>query len=195
MRLLSLTICIGMLICTNAFADVSIEITDLQKKIMRITHTFENEDSGLTNQIYPDSGYKFATNPINVVSVTELDSLRELDYQVVKIPQGDGTFLQAVKINFQNPIPEGGSIRLRVSVEAPTDNIKLDLNGRYEFSYTTSHKATFVVPQGHAIVFSSFPVFIYERKGKTVAKVKEIDNLPDAKHLIFNTRNLIGDMK
>ena len=163
-------------------ADVTIRIVDLQSKIMRVTYTWIADVAGETYGIFPGgNGYEFASGPIKVISVIEKNTEQELDYEVVTAPKGGG---QSIKVIYPNPVPKGGNFKIEVTVEAKTNDISRDSKGRYVFTYRTAHVAFFVLPEGHAIVYSNYPVLVYERKGRTVVQVKETG----MKKLIFKTR-------
>lgn len=181
-RLVFLLVVTSALLTQLAFADVTIRVTDLESKTMRVTYTWIADKAGSIKGIYPGgAGYGFASSPIRVVSVTEKNTEQDLDYQVVPAPQGGG---QSVRVIYPNPVPKGGNFRLQITVEAKTNDISRDSEGRYQFKYETGHIAFFVLPEGHAIVYSNYPVLVYERKGRTVVQVKESGR----KDLIFKTR-------
>jgi|GEM_PF-1752622 len=155
---------------SSIFADVIITIVDVDKKIMRVTYNLLFDQPGLTEFIFPSSGYEFASGPIKVIEVIEKNTEQKLEYEIIPAPEANT--LQAVKFYFPNPIPKGGNYRVEITVEAQTNNITKDKQGRYVFTYTTSHdNAFFILPKGHAIVFCNYPVLVYERVGRTVVQV------------------------
>ena len=86
-------------------------------------------------------------------------------------------------VEYPNPVPKGGNYKLDVTIEAETEWISKDSKGKHVFTYKTGHVAFFVLPKGHAVVYSNYPVLVYERRGNTVLQVKE----SGTKELIFKT--------
>jgi hypothetical protein len=179
------TIILFVVMTNHVFADVTIRVTDLPNRIMRVTYLWIYNKAGDTQ--FTTGGLNFAKSPLKIVNVIEKNTEQKLHAEVVaaeKVPNS-----QAVRITFPNPVPKGGNYKIEVTVEAETDGIRRDANGRYAFTYETAHTAFFVLPKGHAIVYSNYPVLVYERKGNTVLQVKESGK----KKLIFKTRAFISE--
>ena len=171
-----------LLVSSFASADVTIEVTDLEKKIMRVSYSITDNSAGNRSWTWPDNGLTYANSPLQNVSVIEKNTEQELDFTVVNAPRSNTH--QALKIEYPNPIPKGGNYKLEVTAEATTEGITVDAKGRYVFRYSTGHIAFFVLPKGHAIVYSNYPILVYEKKGRTVVQVKD----PGTKDLLFKTR-------
>ena len=169
---------------SSIFADVIINIVDVDRKIMRVTYRLSYDEPGSTASIFPSSGYSFASGPIEVIEVIEKNTAQKLVYKIMPAPKANT--LQAVKFYFPNPIPKGGNYIVEITVEAQTNNITKDEQGRYVFTYETSHNnAFFILPKGHAIVFCNYPVLVYEREGRTVVQVMKEKG---RKELMIKTR-------
>ncbi|WP_282016683.1 hypothetical protein [Marinifilum flexuosum] len=179
MKKITITLFFLVSISLHLFADVTIRIIDATKKIMRVTYTYTDSDAGANTLVFPTDGFPFANSPLKVISVIEKNTEQDLEYQVVERRNG-----QSVKVYYTSPIPNGGNYTIEITAEAKTDNISVDSQGRFVFTYETGSKAFFVLPQGHAVVYSNYPVLIYERKGSTVCHVRESGR----KKLMFKTR-------
>lgn len=167
-------------IVSSAYADVTIQIPNLGNKMMRVTYLFVETQSG--SKEMTTAALPFAKSPMKIVDAIEKNTDQELRAEVV--PSKENPNLQAIRVIFPNPIPQGGNYKVELTVEAQTENISVDPEGRYVFTYSTGHEAFFVLPKGHAVVYSNYPVLVYERKGNTVLQVKE----GGTKELIFKTR-------
>jgi hypothetical protein len=181
-------------------AEVIVSIADLDNKVMRVTYNVTDNDAGKNSTVFPSNGYTFIKlNPededdkkddenieekydFKVISVTEKNSEQALAYEVIEIADKP-----AIKVSYPNPVPAGGNYNLEVTVEAPTDNIAIDPEGRYEITYQTGlSSALFLLPKGHAVVYTNYPVLVHEKQGQTVVKVKQ----PGLKTIIIKTRLL-----
>ncbi|MBM9518740.1 hypothetical protein JWG39_02765 [Desulforhopalus vacuolatus] len=182
-KVLLITVTLICLIITrSAFADLTIEIIDTEKKVMRVSYSITDNLAGKRFLTYPSDGFDYATSSLKNISVIEKNTEQELDFVVVKAPKAQN--YEALKIEYPNPIPKGGNYKLQISVEATTNGISIDSKGRHVFKYSTVHPTFFILPKGHAIVYSNFPVLVYEKQGKTVVQVKDSGN----KDLLFKTR-------
>jgi hypothetical protein len=179
-RDISLMIVLFLTVLSSAHADVTIQIPDLGNKMMRVTYLFVQTESG--SKEMTTAALLFAKSPMKIIDAIEKNTDQELRSEVV--PSKENPNLQAIRVIFPNPIPQGGNYKVEVTVEARTENISVDSEGRYVFTYSTGHEAFFVLPKGHAVVYSNYPVLVYERKGNTVLQVKE----GGTKELIFKTR-------
>ncbi len=161
---------------TGVYADVTIRVTDTNKRIMRVTYLWTDSKAGATK--FEAGPLLFASTPIKVISVIEKNTEQDLE---AKIFQKDGK--QWLLVEYPNPVPKGGNYKLDVTIEAETEWISKDSKGKHVFTYKTGHVAFFVLPKGHAVVYSNYPVLVYERRGNTVLQVKE----SGTKELIFKT--------
>ncbi|BBO86148.1 hypothetical protein DSCO28_67140 [Desulfosarcina ovata subsp. sediminis] len=185
-RILALATIILLVFLTNhALADVTIRVTNLPNRIMRVTYLWIYDKAGDTQ--FTTAGLLFAKSPLKIVNVIEKNTEQELHAEVVSADKQPNA--QAVRVTFPNPVPKGGNYKIEITVEAETDGISRDANGRYSFTYETGHIAFFVLPKGHAVVYSNYPVLVYERKGNTVLQVKESGK----KKLIFKTRAFVSE--
>jgi hypothetical protein len=154
-RILAFVTIILLVVMTNhAFADVTIRITDLPNRIMRVTYLWIYNKAGDTQ--FTTAGLKFAKSSLKIVNVIEKNTEQELQAEIIAAKQEPNA--QAVRVTFPNPVPKGGNYKIEVTVEAQTDGISRDANGRYAFTYETIHTAFFVLPKGHAVVYSNYPV-------------------------------------
>ncbi len=179
MKRIVLTLIFLVFIKISAFADVTIRVIDVKQKIMRVTYTWNCCIPGESSGVLPNLGYTFTKYPIKVISVIEKNTDQNIEFNIVSKRNG-----QALELFYPNPIPKGGSYTIEVIIEAKTDNIKIDSEGRYVFNYETTHEAFFVLPEGHALVYANYPVLIYERKNSTACHI----NGTGKKNLIFKTR-------
>ena len=161
----------------KSYAAVIIGVTDVEKRIMRVTYLWTDDRAGATElKVGP---FDFASTPIKIISAVEKNTGQELNAEII---QADGK--QSILIKYPSPVPGGGHFKLDVTLEAQTEWISRDSNGRYAFTYKTGQETSFVLPKGHAVVFSNFPVLVYEKEGNTVLHVQELG----AKELILGTR-------
>ena len=159
-----------VILSVNLFAqdDLTIKVVDVDKKIIQVTYTWTMAYGGTTSAILPDHGCDFTTYPIKVISVYEKNTDQKLEYSIVDNVKG-----QSLDIKYPSPIPIGGSYTMIVTIEAKTDNITIDSEGRYVFKYETSQNPYFILPKGHFLVYSNYPVIMFERNGTTVCHVKK----------------------
>lgn len=177
-----------------ATADITISVQDLDKKILRVTYTIAFDKPGATDAIFPEQGFDFATGKLNVLKVTDFETGTELLHEIVTLP--NDTNLKSLKIYFLKPIPEPKGrgrhyeqevYKVKLTVEAETDKITKDKEGRYVFLFTTAHENSyFILPQGHVLVYCNYPVLVNEEEGQTFIQVKQTGK----KNLIFKTRVL-----
>jgi len=175
-------------------ADVVIRVPDLDKRILQVAYTVAFDKPGATDVIFPEEGFDFATSKLNVIKVADFETGTELLYEIVKLP--NDTNLKALKIYFLKPIPEPKgkgrhsvqeTYKVKLTVEAETDKISKDKEGRYVFLLTTTDEnSSFILPQGHVLVYCNYPVIVNEEEGQIFIKVKQTG----AKNLIFKTREL-----
>jgi len=177
-------LCLALGTTTLATADVGLKVTDLDSCILEVTYTF-NANAGPSDEtrefIFPDSGFVFATGPISVKNVFETETGKELAWEVIAAPKNP-TF-QSVKVFYSHLLSVSGTPTTLI-VEAKSANIFKDAEGRYVFKYKTSHRMTFEVPDGHRLVYTNYPVTLYERDGHTYAEVASTER----KNVIFKTR-------
>jgi uncharacterized phage protein gp47/JayE len=177
-----------VLILSSAFADVGIQIIDLEERKMLVTYLWNEERPGVTRAVYPEEGYLFASSPIEIVSAVERNSSRELKTAIVAPPNPQKTdpALQSVLVYFASPVPQKASFLVEVSVQAKTDNISRDPDGNYIINYYTRHTAFFKLPPGHEIIYCNYPLLIYQIGGSTIVRVNESAT---PKKLIFKIRS------
>ena len=175
------------------FADVVIRVPDLDKRILRVTYTVAFDEPGSTETVFPNEGFDFATGELKVIKVAEEETGAELLYKIVTSP--NDTNLKYLKIYFLKPIPQPKGLfndekevyKVKLTVEAVSDKITKDKDGRYVFLYTTSQENSyFVLPQGHVLVYCNYPVLVNEDAGQIFVQVKQTGK----KNLIFKTRAL-----
>jgi len=174
-----------------AMAAVDIRIANVDSCIMELTYTigatapsplFGGEKRDFT---FPSGGFDFATGPLTVVKAFETESGKELDWELV--PAEDNAKYQAVELHYAHTLPSGNGTATTIVVRAKTANISKDSDGRCVIKYTTGQLATFQIPAGHRLVYTNYPVTLYERSGFTVADVPGTSGA-DRKELIFKTR-------
>jgi len=165
----------------SASADVTLDIIDLHGKITRITNTINYNKEGIESAIFPSKGYKSFNKSLKVISAFEMNTEQEIDTKIIEY--NDKNY-KSIELSFPNPIPKGGNYKIKLSVEGVTKNITQDKDGRYVFKYSTSGEVFFVLPEGHAIVYSNYPVLVYEKKKRTVVQIKGKNN----KNIIIKSR-------
>lgn len=173
MKKIALIIALCFLAVNISFADVTIEITNLNQKIMRITYVLEETTERADDTTLPSNGFEFASGSIKVISVMELNTDQKLKYEIVKINNK-----QSVKIYYPDPLPKGGNYKIECIVEAKSGNIKKTADGLYEFTYTTGHDAYFILPGGHSVVYTNLPILLYDKDGRIVVLVKADEFFP-----------------
>ncbi|MBN1648427.1 MAG: hypothetical protein JW874_10360 [Spirochaetales bacterium] len=157
----------------SSFADVTVEMVDQTRNIMRAVYTFEETNEGAVNETFPNNGFTFNTGDIRVISVKELNTGKNLDYEIIK--KGGK---QSVKINYADPLPKGANYRIECIIEATTGNFKKVSAGIYELSFFTGYDAYFVLPKDHALIYSNLPVLLYEKDGRIMVLVKADEFFP-----------------
>jgi len=168
-----------------AIGEVTVRVTNLEEKVISATYAWAAGNVGATEGIYPDpDGFDFAAGPVNVLSVIERNSGKSLKWEIVAAR--DNPLAQCVKVGYGEPIPDDHPFEVEITVEARTDNITQDSLGRFVFSYTTGHSATFVLPEGHALIYSNYPVLIDEHSGLLTVRAPQAA----MKELVFKTRVL-----
>lgn len=156
-----------------SFADVTVEVTNLSRSMMRVTYVLEETLENAKDTTLPSNGFDFATGAIKVISVKELNTGQSLKYEIIKRNN-----LEAVKIYYPNPLPKGGNYKVECIVEAESDYIKKTADGLYEFTYTTGHDAYFILPKDHAVVYSNLPIILYDKDGQIVVLVTADEFFP-----------------
>jgi hypothetical protein len=166
---------LNALIVSLAFADVGIQVIDLQKKKMLVTYLWKDDRAGITQAVFPEKGYFFASGPIEILSTVERNSEKKLKATVVPPMNHLEAYpdRQSVLVHYPAPVPRNGSFLIEVSVQAKTEYISHDLDGNYVIKYKTTHTVFFKVPSGHEIINCNYPLFIYQINGSTVARVNK----------------------
>jgi hypothetical protein len=180
------TVCLVILVAAASVASASLTISmpSLKDSVMRVEYTFLAEGRGTKEYVFPDNGFNFAAGPLHVLSVSETESGKELGWEMAtpKSPPQK----QAIKIFFAYPLT-GKGVETRVVAEAKTRNMSVDEVGRFTYRYSTSHDVKFELPAGQAVVYTNYPVTVYEQAGHTVL---EIRGTGGAKELMIKTREL-----
>jgi len=164
-----------------AWADVTIQVTSLEENIMRVTYTWIFTTEGATQWVV-QVGERFADGPLTVISLKDENTGENLRFNIVQYG-GPAYRNQAVRIYFRNAIPRGGGYRIELAAEAVTKNITRDKNGLYVFTFDTAQEASFVLPKGHILKYSNYPVEAQKRGGNRVLHVKQAGE----KSIIFKT--------
>ena len=173
-------------------AEVTIRVPDADSTTMAVTYTVVaaaarsqigiGESHKETREyVFPTEGFEFASGPIIVSGVSESSSGKELAWEVVPAPGNASS--EAIKIFYPHPLTLQGT-KTTFTVEARSRNVSKEDDGRFVFKYETSHKTTFEVPEGHRLVYTNYPVTLYERDGLTYAEATGTER----KSLLFKTR-------
>jgi len=169
----------------TASGEVTVRVTNLDGKVISATYAWAAGNVGAAEGVYPDpDGFDFAAGPVTVKGVREKNSGRSLKWEIV--PARDNPLAECVKVHYGEPIPDNRPFEVEITVEARSANITQDSLGRFVFSYTTGHAATFVLPEGHALVYSNYPVLIDEQSGLLTVRAPQVA----MKELVFKTRVL-----
>ena len=185
-----------VLLAGRAEAKVIIEVLDPAEWKYLVTYELKASKAHSTEHLFPSGlGLKSKSKILEVVSITEKNTDQEFEYEIIPGKDKDGAPVEGrykVKAIFINPIPQGGHYILEYRVILYNEeDCFIDKDGRWLFQYETTHDAFFVLPKGHAVVYSNFPVLIYEKRGRTVLQNKvQIDSKSKKKlkrKLIFKT--------
>ncbi|HHG74893.1 MAG TPA: hypothetical protein ENK22_07585 [Persephonella sp.] len=172
----------------------TIEILDLKTNLLRITETFYFSEPDKLKARFCSVSFSMLEDPVKVVSIIEKNTEQELDYDLIPKAGRNGKYwtcdkLRSLMLNieFPNPVPHGGYYSVEVVLEGNSTNkyIYIDKKGRYVFKIPARGEIFFILPPNHTIVFSNYPVLIYEKKGRTVL---HIENIKKTQTLIFKTR-------
>ena len=171
---LSIALLLGLLahgIAQGPQQQLTIEADRLADGIARVTYVIVHSTAGQEVAEFPTRGGLLAFDELINAQVFELNTQQELPSQIVPAREPDFEGAQAVSYQFPNPVPAGGNYRVEVTIEGVANFITRDAAERWEFTYSTSwNEVFFVLPLGHAIVYASEPIFVYERAGSTVAQ-------------------------
>jgi hypothetical protein len=178
---------LNALIVSFSYADVGIQVIDLQEKQMLVTYLWKEDRAGITQAVFPDEGYFFANGPIEILSTVERNSDKKLQATVVppKVQLEAYPNRQSVLVHYPAPVPQNKFFLIEVSVKAKTDYISIDPDGNYVIEYKTTHTVFFKVPSGHEIINCNYPLFIYQINNSTVARVNKSTS---PKQLFFKIR-------
>jgi len=176
-------------VVSSATAAVDIQIANLDSCIMELTYTIGAPSptfGGAKREFtFPSDGFDFATGPLTVVKAFETESGKEVDWELVAAE--NNSKYEAVELHYAHTLPSGNGTATTIVVRAKTANIGKDPDGRYIIKYATGQLATFRVPTGHRLVYTNYPVTLYEKAGLTVAEVPATSTT-ERKELIFKTR-------
>jgi hypothetical protein len=186
------SVCLVLLIGASVMtAEVMIQVPDVDSATMRVTYTvtaaagrsgtFGGARKETREYVFPTEGFSFASGPVTVGAVTESSSGKELAWEVVTAPGNASS--EAIKIFYPHLLTRQGT-KTTFSVEARSRNVSKEDDGRFVFKYETSHKTTFEVPKGHRLVYTNYPVTLYEKDGLTYAEATSTER----KSLLFKTR-------
>ncbi len=187
------------LLAGRAEAKVTIEVLDPAEWKYLVTYELKATEAHSTEYLFPSvPGFKSKSKVLEVLSITEKNTDQEFEYEIIPSKDKDGAPIEGffqVKAIFINPIPQGGHYILEYKVILYNEeDCFIDKDGRWRFQYETAHDAFFVLPKGHAVVYSNFPVLIYEKRGRTVLQNKvQTDSKSKKKvrrKLIFKTHVL-----
>lgn len=165
---------ISFFFLTPVWADMRLEVLDLTQRVVRITYEVQDHKAGNRVFIFPSGGFIHDATAGNfkVESVFDVNAKRELEFTIIKDTQSE---YPQIKITYPEPIQTGKSktLQIAVKVNMPETLLKQDANGRVLFEYETSHKFEFIAPQGHYVVFTSHPVWIFEKGDNLI--VQQLD--------------------
>jgi len=181
-------VCVALAAAVSlAAAAVDIRIANVDSCLMEVTYSIEATSPLFGGErkdfTFPSSGFDFASGPLTVVKAYETESGKELDWELV--PAEDNAKYPAVELHYAHSL--GKTTPTTIVVRTKTSNISKDADGRCVIKYTTGQLATFQVPTGHRLVYTNYPVTLYERSGSTVAEVPGTSS-SERKELIFKTR-------
>jgi hypothetical protein len=163
-----------------ARAQLTFEVLDLSQSTVRRTYTRTTTRAGATSDsIGPIAD---AAGSLAVVSCREKNTQQSCEAEGFN----DSRRGAWIRYRFPNPVPSGGSFTVDVAFDYRSTGISRDQDGRFAFEFSTGQEAFFVLPLGHALVYSNFPVLIYERDRSTVAQVKPSGG---NRGLMFKTRS------
>ncbi|HOJ59209.1 MAG TPA: hypothetical protein PK878_02895 [bacterium] len=169
----------------GAWADMRYEVIDLQKRAVRLTYEIEDNKAGNQVFYFPTGGFihDASMGDIEVESVFDLSLKQEQPYEMT---QDKETGAPQIKITYSTPIPPGGKKRLQIAVKVhmPESLLTFDSQGRYQFTYETSHAFEFIIPRNHCVVYTSHPVYIFEKGDKVF--LQQMDKT--LRKLVFQTR-------
>lgn len=169
----------------GAWADMRYEVIDLQKRAVRLTYEIEDDKAGNRVFYFPTGGFihDASMGVLEVESVFDLNSKQEQSFELTRDQENGAPQL---KITYSSPISQGHKKKLQIAVKVnmPMSLLSFDNQGRYQFTYETSHAFEFIIPQNHYVVYTSHPVLIFE-KGDRVF-LQQLDKT--SRKLVFQTR-------
>ncbi|MFB3788118.1 MAG: hypothetical protein ACE15F_17295 [bacterium] len=171
----------------GAWADMRYEVIDLQKRAVRLTYEIEDDKAGNQVFYFPTGGFihDASMGVLEVESVFDLTAKQEQPYEMTRDKE---TGAPQIKISYSTAIPKGSKKRLQIAVKVnlPESLLSYDSQGRYQFTYETSHAFEFIIPRNHCVVYTSHPVFIFEKGDKVF--LQQMDKI--SRKLVFQTRPL-----
>lgn len=185
MRRIGMTLLGLLALVAGAWADMRYEVIDLQKRAVRLT--YEIEDSKAGNQVFyfPSGGFihDASMGVLEVESVFDLNSKQE---QAFELTRDKDSGAPQLKITYLKPVAAGGKMKLQIAVKVnmPESLLSFDNQGRYQFTYETSHAFEFIIPKNQFVVYTSHPVFVFEKGDKVF--LQQMDKT--SRKLVFQTR-------
>ena len=180
LSILNITCLLLLLIGSVSRADVTIEVLEAKEGKFLVTYEIYSDTPRSTGQTI--SGLSSIEEPPEVLSVTEKNSKKKLQYDVLPMRDKSGVFKGQYRIRakYDNPIPQGEHYILEYRIILYNkENCYEDQEGRWVFRYETSHSQVFfTLPKEHAIVNSNFPALIYEEEGRTIVQAKIYSEVP-----------------
>ena len=70
----------------SAFADVTVRISDIEKKKMKVTYTHIDNNAGNKVLGFPEQAFDFANGPVDVISAREINADQGLKYHKFSSP-------------------------------------------------------------------------------------------------------------
>lgn len=160
------TLLIGLLLLCAGLAQASMrfEVLDLETRAVRIIYEVEDSLAGNRVFLFPQGGmvHDATAGEFKVESVFDVTAKQELNYEITQTATSK---LPQVRITYPEPIAKGQKkvLQIAVIVNLPDSQLMLDDQGRHTFIYETSHAFEFIVPEGHYIVYSNQPVYLFEK--------------------------------
>jgi len=179
-----------VLSAVTASAQVTIEPIDVDSGLLRVTYLVDHNEVGATSFVFPSNGYLFTNQPLSVIGVHEKNTQQELRHEVVPAasPGPGHAEAKSVRCLYTDPVPAGLGYKVEITIEARTDDISVEPDGRWVCSYETGWQTlNFVVPYGHALVYCNFPVLLSEVEGRTVARAQKSS---EQQEVVFKTRQM-----
>ena len=157
-----------------SWSDVTVQVLDISKRLVRLTYDVADDQVGNRLFIFPQGGFVHdgPFESFQVESVFDPNTKEELNCAVQRV---EGTGAPQLRIQYRNPVPDGGRQLLSITVHVimPERDLSIDDQGRLTLSLETSHPFTLAVPEGYYVTYCNQPVWIFERASVQYVQQKD----------------------